>query len=107
MKKFNLYVLLFAIAGLFASCEKEPIDSFDYLEDETTSVVSQRSTIDLPTTIDELRDAGIPVSNKIANIVNNDLATLLEAAALAADPSKKNRRKIKFVMLYLELTDNT
>jgi len=93
MKKYNLYVLLFAVAALFASCEKEPIDSNDYLEDETTTEVVLRSSTELPTTINELREAGINVSNNIANIVNNDLETLLEAAALAADGSKANRKK--------------
>jgi len=94
MKAYNLYVTLFALVLLFASCEKEPIDHVDYTEDVTTSVLV-RSSIDLPTTIDELREAGIGVSNRIENIVNNDLVTLLEAAALAADPSKENRRALR------------
>jgi len=99
MRKLNLVALLFATMFFFTACEKESLEieneSFDIESYEGLSAGVRTSTANLPTTIDELRDAGVAVSNNIANIVNNDLNTLLDAAALSANLTRQNRRALR------------
>jgi len=97
MKKLNLFALLFATVFMFTACEKESFEidenplEVENFEEGTANI----RTSGLPTTIQDLRDAGIAVSNNIANIVNNDLTALLDAAALSANPTRANRRTLR------------
>jgi len=77
---------------MFTSCEKDEFN-FDYNDEIQLSARS--SNADLPATIEELREAGVRVSNRIASIANNDLNTLLEAAALSANLTRENRRLLR------------
>lgn len=98
MRKFQLLALLVATLFVFTACEKESLDiEPDFLEIENVDggAAIARTSDQLPTTIQELRDAGIPVSNAIAAIVNNDLNTLLEAAALSSNLTRQNRRILR------------
>jgi len=93
MKKLSLFMLFAVALTMFTSCEKDHFAADPYEQESIEGYAKSNSN--LPTTIDDLRTAGIAVSNNIANIVNNDLGALLEAAELAANISKKNRRKLR------------
>jgi len=101
MRKSKLFGLLVATLFMFTSCEKESLDidqdysQIESIEGDYANGQAGIRTPGLPTTIDELRDAGINVSPRIASIVNNDLDALLAAAALSANPNRPNRRALR------------
>ncbi len=76
---------------LTSSCEKDNFVPNEFAAEETITLRSEQA--DLPTTIRELRQAGVRVPARLARIFNNDLAALLRAAEQST--TRRGRRALR------------
>jgi len=93
MRKLNLMALVAVLSLSFFSCDREEIVEFEQFETEQTLTAQTRSVTDMFQTIDDLRAAGVSVSRRLDNRVNNDLQTLLNAAELST--TRAGRRQLR------------
>jgi len=90
MKTYKLYTLFFAVMLVFASCEKESVD-YDVQNEGISTELSIRSSVELPTTIQELRDAGVRRQGFTNRQIRNQLPRI-HAEYLALVESLQNQQ---------------